>query len=91
MLVVDNSDIHRAGEAKLKFCYPDPADMLLFIFHGLKQLSSLTGRASAAGQPEAIASATGNRAIMTTGAGGLNWHLADRDTMEDDYGFSVLL
>lgn len=40
---------------------------------------------------KAIASATGNRAIMTTGAGGLNWHLAGRDSMEDAYGFSVSL
>ena len=37
----------------------------------------------------AIASATGNRAIMTTGAGGLNWHLAGREGMGDAYSFSV--
>ena len=40
---------------------------------------------------KAIASATGNRAIMTTGAGRLNWHLAGRDSMEDAYGFPVPL
>lgn len=39
----------------------------------------------------AIASATGNRAIMTTGAGGLNWHLAGREGMGDAYSFSVPL
>ncbi|MBN9601097.1 MAG: hypothetical protein J0G28_15675 [Afipia sp.] len=40
---------------------------------------------------KAIASTTGNRAIMTAGAGGLSWHLAAREGMEDAYVFCVAM
>jgi hypothetical protein len=38
---------------------------------------------------KALASATGNRAIVTAGAGGLNLDWSGRDSMEDSYAFSV--
>lgn len=38
---------------------------------------------------KALASATGNRAIMTAGVGGLNWDWAGRNDLEDAYVFRV--
>ena len=38
---------------------------------------------------KALASATGNRAIMTAGVGGLNWDWAGRNDLEDAYFFRV--
>lgn len=40
---------------------------------------------------KAIASTTGNKAIVTAGAGGLSLDWSGRDSMEDAYGFSVPL
>lgn len=40
---------------------------------------------------KALASATGNRAIMTAGAGGLNWDRAGRDGTEDAYVFRIAM
>ncbi len=46
-------------------------------------------KGSCEGLLKAVASATGNRAIMMASVGGLNWAGAGQDSLEDAYTFSV--